>query len=540
MTSLLPQLSHSQRYVVSAFLVSLLISGLVVAARGVPAPKIQDEFAYLLGADTFASGRVTNPTHPLWQHFESIHVIHQPSYNAKYPPLQSLTLAIGQSLGHPFVGVALATATSIAALVWMLIGWLPRRVHGLTWLVVTLHPGFHTYWGHSYWGGAIAMLGASLLLGSFIRACREMRWHYGLIAGIGIVMLANSRPFEGAVLTASVTIGLLIKLAIDRQWTLQPFCRRLVLPAGAVLLAGFVTMGWYNQQVTGNPIKMPYQVHEETYAWNPVFVWQTAGPEPEYRHRDIRNFFAFDKQTTERAFPDLSSVLANKSKVVVGLFDYFCGPLILLAVLAGILQPSLWSDRRTWAVLGLLMPVLLASIASKWANFHYAAPAAPLMLLVALGGVAGLVRQFETRPSMIRIGTWSLIAFQLVWAMAVLKETHRQDNDNWGDQRVAMIQQLESEPGKDLVLVRYSDDHHQHHEWIEWVYNRADIDNAEVVWARELDPIADASLRNYFADRNIWVLEADVEPIQLTPFSAAEFSITGKESETDPQLANDH
>jgi hypothetical protein len=82
--------------------------------------------------------------------------------------------------------------------------------------------------------------------------------------------------------------------------------------------------------------------------------------------------------------------------------------------------------------------------------------------------------------------------------------------------RLAIQRKLESLPGKHLVMVRYTDDHNIHDDW---VYNGAEIDTAKIIWAREIDPEQDGKLFAYFQDRKVWLVTPDTDNTYFVPYT---------------------
>jgi hypothetical protein len=150
----------------------------------IPKPYIYDDFSFLLAANTFASGRLTNPTPAMWTHFESFHIDMVPTYMSMYFPAQGLLLAAGKVVtGYAWFGLLAVTALMCAAICWMLQAWLPPGWALLGGLLAVLRLGLFSYWINMYTGaGSVAALGGALVLGALPRLENRSRslWrHHG-------------------------------------------------------------------------------------------------------------------------------------------------------------------------------------------------------------------------------------------------------------------------------------------------------------------------------------------------------------------------
>ncbi len=484
----------------------------------VPVPGIHDEFSYLLVADTFAHGRVANLPHPMWMSFESFHVNWFPTYSSKYPPGQGTVLAVGQLLGHPWIGVLLSAAAMCAAILWMLQAWLPARWALLGAVLVALKFGIASYWINSYWGGAVAATGGALVLGALPRIVRRARTRDALLLGLGITILANSRPYEGLLFCIPVAGWFLWWLAGKTKSLVPARARiaRVFAPLAVVLLLTIAFICYYNWRLTGNALLFPHVLNTRTYRTTGLFLWDHPKDPLVYHNQQFEDFYnGWEREDYQNIWPDIRKVTAEKL-VRIGSTYFWWGALLLLPGL-----PFVFFDRRMRLPILILLIGTAGCLALIWSMPHYAAPLTCVIFLLLVQAIRHL-RTIRLAGHPLGLALSWAIFFMLATDVVLSVKNHVCDPLDWtcqGDpSRAAIAKTLSNTPGKHLIMVRYEEDHNLHDEW---VYNGAEIDTAKVLWARELDSAQNAKLFAYFKDRQIWLVEPDSDNTELIPYSLA-------------------
>ena len=498
----------------------------------VPYPQIHDEFSYLLAGDTFAHGRLTNSTHPMWLFFDTFHVNQQPTYESKYPPAQGLALALGELLGNPWIGVLLTGGVMCGAVLWMLQGWLPPRWALLGAVLVMFKVAIFSYWMNSYLGGFVAAIGGALVMGALPRILRSWNaatltgatsalagrrafWNAAIL-GVGAVILANCRPYEGVFFCLPVFLVLLVRLfGGSSSWRFA--LPRVVAPLCVVGILGVAFMGYYNWRGTGKAGLFPYAVNEKTYMAMPTFIWQKMRPAHHYANPQ---FEAFYNGNMRRAWVEdgVTSVSKGVRKaeyiVVVSLF-FFLWPQLSLTLLALL---RVLRDRRVRLL--LIQAALVFSsflLARAWFNLHYAGLLVATIFALVTQAMRH-IRRWEAWGRPVGIGiTRVMVVFVVLLAGFNNDHKTRFDYQEPIHFRAEFADQLQAMPGKHLVLVQYSP---QHVAGREWVYNGADIDASKIVWAREIPGVSLDPLLDYFRGRQVWLAEPDANPPRLSRYDA--------------------
>jgi hypothetical protein len=520
--------------VVVTGLSAILLRLALLPFYGVPLPFVPDDFSFLLAAETFAHGHLTNPTPAMWTHFESIHITMLPTYQSMYFPGQGLLLALGIVLfGHPWIGLLLVDGLMCGMLTWMLQAWLPPRWALLGGFIAVIRIGLFSFWINTYHTGALlAALGGALILGSLPRLTKTSRFRYGMLMGAGISILVLTRPYEGLLLClpVSVVLGGWVWKGKNRPSALV--LARRAAPPIVLILAAIAWLGFYDLKAFGKATTLPYTADRAQYAIAPYYFWQSPRAEPIYRHAVMKDFYEtnemgyFNKVHSWKKF--LPATLEKALWAVL-----FYGGFTLLPPL--LMVRRVFLDRRI-RLLVICVCVLAAGLVIEiYFLTYYLAPFVGAFFAIGLQSMRHLrLWKPEGKPvglAMVRLAVFSCVALagMRLFAQPLGLAQSAWPSSNWnftwigpehfGTERAGFEKALEQIPGGQLVIVRYGSEHNP---LDEWVYNSPDIDHSKVIWAREMDSANNLELMRYYHDRKVWLVEPDAIPARLTPYPGSE------------------
>jgi hypothetical protein len=480
---------------------------------GVPEPRNNNEYSYLLLADTFAHHRLTNPTPEAWRHFETLHANVQPTYHSKFPVSQGLALAFGEIFFHqPWIGVYLSTALLCGAICWSLQAFLPPGWAFLGALFAVFRIALFSYWMNSYWGGSMAAIGGAVALGAVVRlfdpeSRGRRRVFLAAAFAISLLILATSRPYEGLAFSIPLLVYFCYRIVAapslmrEQLWTT-------IFTAGTIGLAGILLLGYYNWRTTGNPLLMPYILSERTYSPMPLFLWQKGNTSLVYRDPVFVKYWALlDPEYQEML--SLPSLLSEELQRLVLNWFFYVGSALFFPTLLGIFVCM--KGARTRLALYALLSLSIALFLSVHFMAHYYAAVAIVVYLLAMEGLRYLWDQHGKGER----------AFVIAVCLTVIVASLARQTGStilFGefalpDIRKMIAQRLEREPGKQLVIVTYLERHYPDYELAE---NTAELSSQKIIWARSKGPGNDADLCGAYPDRTFWSLATDDTNISLS------------------------
>src|SRR5258707_2583097 len=121
----------------------------------------------------------------------------------------------------------------------------------------------------------------------------------------------------------------------------------------------------------------------------PIFLWQSAGPEPVYRHKALHDFYAVWE--VKEVLPEIKSVpglIWNALKKVIAAWLFFLGPALTAPLL---FLPTMVKRDRRMRALAIVGGVTLIAIAlDAWFYAHYLPPIAGLLFAFIVQGLRHL------------------------------------------------------------------------------------------------------------------------------------------------------
>jgi hypothetical protein len=500
--------------------VALSTRALLLVAIPYPEPAIHDEFSYLLQAATFASGKITNPTPPGWQHFEAFHINMYPTYQSMYPPGQALFMAGAEVVhAHPWWGVWFSVGIMCGAICWMLQGWMPPQWALLGGLFCVIRFATFSYWINSYLGGAVAAIGGALVLGSLPRLKRQPKVVHALLFALGLALLANTRPYEGLLFGLPAMVVLAVWLI--RAWRSGQVRIATLVPAGALLVAVVAAMAYYNWESTGNPLFMPYMANHQQYHITRPFIWQARLPVPEYRHQVMRTLYVMHElpDYLNRSYSgELAKMFSVRARYY---YDFLVWPMFVPFVFA------VWImlKSRKMRIIPITLLILFGGLLiEQWPpQAHYCAPLLAVTVAIAVYGLR-LLRTWQ--PGGKALGpmiTRSAVLAVMLLALAglgrrVINPYQIHPDSTMASpeiERARLISEMRRIPGDHLVFLHF---HPSERGSIFWIYNDPDLAHSRIIWAYDMGDAENRQLMRMYPNRHVWLIDKDDAINALAPY----------------------
>ena len=264
--------------------------------------------------------------------------------------------------------------------------------------------GAFSYWANSYFGGAVPAIGGALVLGALPRIRRRQRVGDALLLGLGLAVLAGTRPYEGVFMALPVGLALFAWMLGKKSAPFRRSLRRVVAPTAVVVALAAGALGYYFWRVTGSPFRVPYQINMQTYGLI-YFPWQKPAFPSQFHHPVIREFylgeFNLGQYEQARAHP-IMMALWN----VVPLWFFFIGPVLTLPLFMLLpMAPYRFSLRTVGSKTRLMLLICLSvylgmALTVYHPHPHYAAAATAALYVLILQAMRHLrLWRWRGRPA---------------------------------------------------------------------------------------------------------------------------------------------
>jgi hypothetical protein len=491
----------SRSFVISVTLLAMLLPIgwrlILLPWRPEPEPKVHDEYNHLLVADTLAAGRLANPPHVLWRHFDTFYVLQRPAYASIYPIGQGGILAVGKLVaGDPWLGVLLASALMCGAIVWVLFETLSPWWAALGALPIAV--SYTLSWIDSYWGGTWCAFGGAILFAGLLRLHKSPSKRMAIVAALGWSITWLTRPFE-SILLFVVLWGSVAVLVIRSKRNFKPWIAPVLALAITMGCAGTVTL-LHNRAVTGSFTALPYVLSQEVDGVPQGFTWQPIVPPPTLRFPEMKEMYLWQLHHRQSPLGARASLTAQR------IWEVFVTPWFSLPFLLGLFAIRDRIVLVAWAILAC------AGAISLMYGFFFAHYIAAYACVFAFLIVRGLKVLYDWNVGERPIGHWAVfflilggILYEPLTIMPARAITDRAPIAPVVSRKY-ISQELLKVGKAHVAFVRYG----RHHEMNdEWVYNAANIDAAPIVWCRWMGESNDAEVKAYYPDRRYWIVDVD-------------------------------